>query len=131
MDEINKNNENNNSKDNSNNYATHYSEKGFWAKITNHYKKAGKKLIEIALLLYYSMRDKDTPKWAKTIMLGALGYFILPVDIIPDFVPIAGFADDIAMLTVAVASVAIHIKEEHKNKAKDIINVINNFFNKK
>jgi len=106
---------------NYNKYSSHYSEKGLWKKIANHYKNAGKKLIQIAIMLYYSLRDKDTPKWAKNIMLGALGYFILPVDIIPDFVPIVGFADDVAMITVALASVAMHIKEEHKNKAKEIL----------
>ena len=108
-------------------YRSHYSEKGLWKKVANHYKKVGVKLIEIAISMYYSLRDDDTPSWAKNIMLGALGYFILPIDIIPDIVPIVGFSDDIAAITLAVATVTIHIKDEHKEKAKQKMNA---FFNK-
>jgi len=125
MNEINQNNDNENNTNskniNSDNYISKFSEKGLWAKITKHYKKAGKRLIEIAITLYYSLRDSDTPKWAKIKIIGALGYFILPVDIVPDFVPIAGYVDDIAVITVALATVAIYIKDEHKNKAKQIL----------
>ncbi|MDR0926305.1 MAG: DUF1232 domain-containing protein [Ignavibacteria bacterium] len=101
------------------NYVDAYSDDGFWHKLTGHYKKAGIKLVELAISMYYAMRDNDTPKWATTIIVGALGYFILPVDIIPDFVPIAGFTDDFMMLSVALAAVGLHIKNEHKDKAKD------------
>jgi uncharacterized membrane protein YkvA (DUF1232 family) len=99
-------------------YKLHYSEKGFWVKIAKHYKKAGIKVVEVALSLYYSLRDDDTPSWARSIILGALGYFILPLDIIPDFVPIMGFSDDIVAMSVAIATVAIYVKEEHRTKAK-------------
>lgn len=102
-------------------YKLHYSEKSFWAKITKHYKKAGIKLMEIALSLYYSLRDDETPSWAKSIILGALGYFIFPIDMLPDFVPIVGFSDDIVAMSVAFATVAIYVKQEHKIKAKQKI----------
>jgi len=109
-------------KDNlSENYSSHFSNNSFWKKIAKHYSSAGMKLVENALVLYHSLRDKDTPKWAKTIILGALGYFILPVDAIPDFVPIVGFTDDIATIFVAFATVALFIKKEHREKAKQII----------
>lgn len=105
-------------------YGKHYSNDGLFSKIVKHYKQAGRKLIELVITLYYSMFDSDTPAWAKTVILGALGYFILPVDIIPDFVPIVGFSDDIASITAAIAVVALYIKPEHKDKAKDKINGI-------
>lgn len=102
-------------------YNSYYSTKGFWTKITKHYKHAGIKIIELALSLYYSLRDSDTPNWAKSIIIGALGYFILPLDILPDFVPIVGFTDDIATITLALATVAIYIKDDHRVKAKQIV----------
>jgi uncharacterized membrane protein YkvA (DUF1232 family) len=114
---------NNSSVEEANNlkYSSEYSEDGLWSKITKHYKFAGKKIIQIAISMYYSLRDEKTPKWAKSIIIGALGYFILPIDIIPDFVPIAGFTDDFATISVALAAVAMYITEEHKEKAKQFV----------
>jgi uncharacterized membrane protein YkvA (DUF1232 family) len=102
-------------------YKQYYSDDGFWNKIKRHYKNAGKKLIKLGVILFYTLRDDDTPKWAKTIILGALGYFILPIDIIPDFIPVVGFADDVAAMTVALSAVILHIKDEHKEKANAIL----------
>lgn len=99
-------------------YNLHFSDDGFWKKVTKHYRYAGAKLVKNVLTLYHSLRDEDTPKWAKTIIIGALGYFILPLDVVPDFVPIAGFTDDIAAVLVALAAVALYVKEEHKEKAE-------------
>jgi uncharacterized membrane protein YkvA (DUF1232 family) len=99
-------------------YSSEYSDKGFWSKIKKHYKSAGRRLIELALTLYYALRDSDTPAWARTIIIGALGYFIFPLDILPDFVPAVGFTDDIASIAVALGAVALHIKDEHKTKAR-------------
>jgi len=108
-------------------YANYYSNDSFWKKIKKHYKNVGKKLIELIITLFYTLKDKDTPVWAKTIILGALGYFILPVDIIPDFVPITGFTDDFVSITLAFGAVVLHIKDEHKKNAKEILN---KYFNK-
>ncbi|MFP4368252.1 MAG: YkvA family protein [Candidatus Kapaibacterium sp.] len=101
-----------------NKYQEEYSEVNFFQKIALSAKKAGSKLIEIALTLYYSLMDKDTPKWAKGVIIGALGYFILPMDAIPDFLPGAGFADDFGTLAGALTLVALHVKEEHKALAQ-------------
>lgn len=73
----------------------------------------------MALTLYYAMRDKETPKWARGVILGALAYFVLPIDGIPDMVPGVGFADDLGVLTAALAMVVAHITDEHKAKAKE------------
>ena len=105
----------------SNEYSKEYSEDSFWEKVKKYALKAGKEVIEKALMLFYCLQDKDTPMWAKTIIVASLGYFICPVDAIPDVVPVVGFADDLGVLVAALAMVAAHIKEEHKQKAKETL----------
>ena len=79
-----------------------YSDEGFWAKVASFAKAAGKELIEKALWLYYAAQDPATPAWAKGIVYGALGYFILPIDAIPDVTPVIGYTDDLGVLAAAV-----------------------------
>lgn len=107
--------------ENTNEFAKHYSEESFWDKVKNFAVKAGKEVIEKALILYYCFADKDTPAWAKAIILGALGYFILPIDAIPDAAPLIGFTDDLGVIVAASVAVAAHIKKEHIELAKQKI----------
>lgn len=100
-------------------YTKDFSEKGFWDKLRNVVGKVGKNLLEPVLKLYYAALDQDTPTWAKTVMIGALGYFISPIDLIPDVIPVIGYADDAAVIAAAVATVAAHIKEDHAKKARE------------
>ncbi|MBE3097915.1 MAG: DUF1232 domain-containing protein [Planctomycetes bacterium] len=100
-------------------YAKEYSEESFWAKLGKYALVAGKQVVEKALILYYCLSDRDTPKWAKGVIIAALGYFILPLDAIPDFVPGVGYADDLGVLAVAFAAVLVHIKSEHREHAKE------------
>jgi uncharacterized membrane protein YkvA (DUF1232 family) len=79
---------------------------------------AGKEVVSKALVLYYCYSDPDTPKWVKGIIIGALGYFISPLDAIPDAIPVVGFADDLGALAAATAAVAVHIKQSHSEAAK-------------
>ncbi|SEO02964.1 Uncharacterized membrane protein YkvA, DUF1232 family [Duganella sp. CF517] len=102
-------------------YASHYSDAGFWNKIKTHAKTAGQKVLEQALKMYYSATDPDTPLWAKTTIYGALGYFISPIDAIPDLLPALGYTDDIGVLIAAATAVAAHIKDEHVQKARDTL----------
>jgi uncharacterized membrane protein YkvA (DUF1232 family) len=99
-------------------YADRYSEESFWEKLAKYALAAGRELIEMVLTIYYCMLDKDTPEWAKAIIIGALGYFISPVDAVPDVVPVVGYTDDLAVLGAAFMAVAAHIKPEHKKKAR-------------
>ena len=62
--------------------------------------------------------DRDTPTWAKGVIVGALGYLILPTDMIPDMIPGVGYGDDWGALVAALGTVAAYIKDEHKIKAK-------------
>ena len=102
-------------------YAAEYSDESFWDKVFKFALKAGREVILRALILYYCLQDEDTPKWAKTVIVGALGYFIFPADVIPDFVPGAGYTDDLAVLVAAVATVLVHIKPEHRRQAEEMI----------
>ncbi|EGY26281.1 hypothetical protein DA2_1464 [Desulfovibrio sp. A2] len=95
-----------------------YSEKTFWDKVAEHALDAGKDVISHALTLYYTMQRDSTPMWAKSIIVSALAYFILPIDAVPDIVPVVGYVDDLGALAAAYAAVAMHISEEDKEMAK-------------
>ena len=100
-------------------YGAEYSDGSFWEKIAQSAVKAGKEVVDKALVLYYCLQDDDTPAWARGTIMGALGYLILPADAVPDILPGAGYADDLAVLAVAFALVLAHIKQEHKRAAKE------------
>ncbi len=102
-----------------NDYGKQYSEKSFWEKVGKFAFQAGKLVVEKALILYHCLQDPETPTWAKTIIIGALGYFIMPLDAIPDLTPVVGFSDDLGALLLAFATVAMHVKEQHIEKAKE------------
>lgn len=98
-------------------YQKHYSEPKLFAKIGRIFRKAGIKGIYYALLLYHVVTDPGTPAKQKAIILGALGYFILPVDMIPDLLPFVGFTDDIAALAACLKAVYDNVTPTVKNKA--------------
>lgn len=104
-------------------FSKEYNDRSFWKKIKAFAGSAGKSVIEKALILYYCLIDRDTPAWAKTVIASALGYFILPADAIPDLIPAAGYSDDLGVLASALAMVALHIKSEHKEKAKEQLKI--------
>lgn len=99
-------------------YSNEFTDKSFWQKVAHGAKAAGREIIEKALTMYYAAMDKDTPVWAKTVLIGALGYFICPIDAIPDAIPVGGYADDAGAIAAALSMVAAHIKPEHKEQAK-------------
>lgn len=101
-----------------NEYAKDYSESGFWKKVTKYAAKAGKELITKALQLYYALQSPNTPVWAKTTIIGALGYFISPIDLIPDIVPVVGYTDDLGVLTAALFTVSSYIDDDMKKRAE-------------
>ncbi len=94
-----------------------YSDSSFWSKVKQFAKAAGKEVIEKALWLYYAAKGPQTPAWAKAIIYGALAYFIMPLDAIPDTIPVVGFTDDLGALAAAVASVSMYIDEDVKKEA--------------
>ena len=90
-----------------------FSEQSFWTKLRDYALSAGQSVVEKALALYYCALDADTPAWARATIYSALGYFILPLDVIPDTIPGAGFTDDLGVLAEAFALVASHLKASH------------------
>lgn len=66
---------------------THYSDDSFWSKTKRLLKRLGYELVEKILWLYYALQQKETPAWAKSVIVGALGYLIWPVDAVPDAPP--------------------------------------------
>ena len=99
-------------------YSGEYSETSFWNKVKRYSQRAGQEVIEKALVLFYCLKDPDTPSWAKSVILATLGYFILPADSIPDLTPFVGFGDDLGALAAAIGIVGLHIKKDHREKAK-------------
>lgn len=94
-----------------------YSGPQLWNTLRKVAAVAGRKTLMSALILFYCLKDKDTPAWAKGVIVGALGYLILPLDLIPDIIPGAGYGDDWGAIVAALAAVAAYIKDEHKAKA--------------
>ena len=99
-------------------YARRFSPESFFEKSKRVGKIVGRETLEKAFSMYYAMRDADTPGWAKTAILAALGYFIVPLDAIVDVLPGAGYADDLGVLLFALGTVASHIKPLHVEQAK-------------
>lgn len=99
-------------------YQGRYNEQDFLKKVTKAARKAGIKVVYLALLLYYVLKSPNVKSADKGKIWGALGYFILPVDLIPDFIPIAGYTDDLAALLWAFYAVARNVTPEIEAKAK-------------
>jgi uncharacterized membrane protein YkvA (DUF1232 family) len=100
-------------------FGRRYSDAGFWNKVKRYARVAGREVLEPALKMYYAAKDPKTPTWAKTTIYSALGYLIVPMDALPDALPVVGFADDLGALTAALAVVAAHVKPRHAKAAKE------------
>ena len=88
----------------------------FWIKLK---KVAGKlPFIEDLLAAYYCAFDKQTPRHVQAALLGAIAYFVLPFDFIPDMMPVLGFTDDAAILATVIRLVAGHITDDHREAAR-------------
>ena len=98
-------------------YEKHYDDGAFWAKLQKFARKAGIKVSYAALLLYYVLKSPTTSGKDRAKIIGALGYFILPIDLIPDFIPVAGYTDDLAALVWGVYCVIKSITPEVKANA--------------
>jgi uncharacterized membrane protein YkvA (DUF1232 family) len=88
----------------------------FWSKL----KRVAARLpfAEDLLAAYYCAFDKQTPRHVQATLLGALAYFVLPFDFIPDMLPVLGFTDDAAVLATAIRLVATHITSDHRVAAR-------------
>ena len=100
------------------NYANKFSKKDFVEKIARIAKSAGAKLVYAALILYYTLQSDKVSKSDKAIIIGALGYMISPLDVIPDAIPIAGLTDDFAVLLYVLKKVWTGIDPEIVEQAR-------------
>lgn len=99
-------------------YANRFSATDFVDKISRIAKRAGAKLVYAAFILYYTLQSDKVSKADKAIIIGALGYMISPLDVIPDAIPIAGLTDDLAVLIYVLKKVWGSVDPEIQAKAK-------------
>lgn len=99
----------------------HYSDKKFLSKFKGFSGGLGYKAKHAAATLYVALKSPDMPKSNKIIMLAALGYFILPFDLVADFLPLAGLTDDTFVILTALGKVYLSITDEMKEEAKQLV----------
>jgi uncharacterized membrane protein YkvA (DUF1232 family) len=73
---------------------------------------------------YFAMRDRHTPWRHKAVLAGAIAYFIMPIDAIPDFILPMGYTDDAAAIAAAVAAASMSIREEHRLAARRALGLV-------
>lgn len=98
--------------------AAQYSEASLFRKLKKYARAAGEELVEKSLVLYYTLQKSDTPLWAKTVIYSVLGYFILPLDLIPDALMPMGFSDDLGAILAALATISLHVTPDVREKAR-------------
>jgi uncharacterized membrane protein YkvA (DUF1232 family) len=93
--------------------------RGFWPKI----RRVASRLpfAEDLLAAYYCAFDHNTPMQVKAALIGALAYFVLPVDAMPDVLPMLGYTDDALVLVTALRMVSGHIRDEHREAARQAL----------
>ena len=99
-------------------YANKFSQSDFVEKISRIAKRAGAKLVYAALILYYTLQSDKVSTANKALIIGALGYMISPLDVIPDAIPSVGLTDDLAVLLYVLKKVWGDVAPEIQEKAK-------------
>ncbi|MCE1235460.1 MAG: DUF1232 domain-containing protein [Hyphomicrobiales bacterium] len=89
---------------------------GLWATV----RRAARAIpfMEDVIAAWYCAIDPTTPRRVRLTLLAALAYFVAPVDLVPDLLPLIGFTDDAGVLLAAIALVGSHIRDEHRDKAR-------------
>ena len=91
----------------------------FWRKLLREAAKIP--FLEEVLTAHYCAFDRQTPLYVKAILIGAITYFVVPMDLIPDYIPVVGYTDDAAVVGAAVKAVAAHIRPEHRTAAQLVV----------
>ena len=100
-------------------YANKFSQSGFVEKISRIAKRAGAKLVYAALILFYTLQSDRISMKNKALIIGALGYMISPLDVVPDAIPIVGLSDDLAVLLYVLKTVWTDVDPSIKDCAKE------------
>lgn len=88
----------------------------FWPKMKRF--AAGLPFAEDAVAAHYCAFDRDTPRSVRFTLLGALAYFVMPADIVPDILPMIGYVDDAGVLSAAIMAVSSHMTDAHRIAAR-------------
>ena len=99
-------------------YTKHYSESDLFKKLKKVSGSLGSQVLYYVLMLYFLIADKSIPMKVRLAFVAALGYFILPADLITDFLPVIGYTDDMALLTFVIGNATNYITPEIKEKAE-------------
>lgn len=94
-------------------------DEGFWPKIRRHSRRIP--FVEEAVTAWFCALDPKTPSHIKAVVLAALAYLVVPMDALPDFLPVLGFADDATMFWAVWRMLSGHITEEHRQKAAEAL----------
>jgi len=103
-------------------YTNKFSQSDFVEKISRVAKRAGSKLVYAALILFYTLQSDKISVKNKAIIIGALGYLISPLDVVPDAIPIAGLSDDLAVLLYVLKTVWTDVDPDIKARAQKKLN---------
>ena len=98
-----------------------YSDDAFWGKLGRAARSAGRVVLERAVTLYVILTDGATPLWAKAVVAGALGYFICPLDAIPDFIPGLGYLDDAAAMALVLTQLDRFLTPEMHDRVRRLM----------
>lgn len=102
-------------------YSNQYSELGFIEKLKNVAKKAGMELLFNAALLYRMLHNPNISAPTKALIVGVLGYLILPIDAIPDIIPVSGLSDDLAAILSVVKIVSSFKTPQIESEARELL----------
>ena len=97
-------------------------ERGFWDKVRRTLGRVP--FVEDAVAAYFCAIDGATPLQVKAVLIGALAYFVMPIDMIPDFIASLGYTDDAAVFYAALRTVAPHIKDRHRERAREALDTL-------
>lgn len=100
-------------------YRSYFSDLRFWDKLKKFASAAGVKTVYSALLLFFAYKRSDTPGWAKRLVVGVLGYLIMPIDAIPDLGFLIGYTDDLGVLSFALVTIAAYVNDDVRANARE------------
>ncbi|MBR1549687.1 MAG: DUF1232 domain-containing protein [Bacteroidales bacterium] len=100
-------------------YERHYDEDKFWQKLRKYAGKWGEKLLLPAMTLYCMMKSPNVSLRDKALIAGALGYLILPLDAVPDFIPLLGITDDLTAIMLVIKTLNKHLTPQLRQEAKE------------
>lgn len=100
-------------------YTNDFSDGKFWSKMKEVAKKIGLKATSYALILYYVLQKKEVPLADKMLITGCLGYFILPLDLVPDIIPAMGYSDDVVGMLFAIKRCMNYVDDEIKENVSN------------